>query len=208
MNALRKSFGSALYISGLLITLLAADTRAQTVDATTMNGKFLMGYQGWHGAAGDGSTLNNYTHWSHDSLLPASGNVIPDQWPDTSELGASETFSTGFTMGNGQQAKAYSCYLSATVSRHFKWMQDNGLDGVMLQRFIWDVKGSGNPALTAHRNQVTQNVRTGAETYGRVFAIMYDMSGEPGAQLIGDLQSDWAYLTGTLQVTNSARYLK
>ena len=52
------------------------------------------------------------------------------------------------------------------------------------------------------------NVETGAETYGRVFTVMYDVSGEPAAQVISDLQSDWAYVTGTLQVTNSTRYLK
>ncbi|MDB6028062.1 MAG: hypothetical protein JWM68_4285, partial [Verrucomicrobiales bacterium] len=187
---------------------LVQTSRAQTVDASTMTGKFLMGYQGWRSCTGDGSALNSYSHWSFNGLQPSPGNVIPDMWPDTSELTPGEQFSTGFTMGNGQPAKAYSSYPATTVSRHFSWMQANGLDGVMLQRFIWDVKGSGNAAMTAHHNQVASNVKAGAETYGRVFALMYDISGEPSAQLIADMQSDWSSVTSTLQLTNSTRYLK
>ena len=206
MKTLRTSLFSALAI---LSTFGLADSlRAQTVDATTMTGKFLMGYQGWRSCIGDGSALNSYTHWSFNGQQPSQGNVIPDIWPDTSELTAGEQFATGFTMGNGQPAKAYSSYLSQTVSRHFSWMQANSLDGVMLQRFIWDVKGSGNAAMTAHHNQVALNVKAVAETYGRVFALMYDMSGEPSAQLIADMQNDWASVCSSLQLTNSARYLK
>ena len=190
-----------------LATVFSSNTQAQ-VDTSTMSGKFLMGYQGWRACIGDGSALNSYTHWSYNGQQPTQGNVIPDMWPDNTELTAGEQFPTGFTMGNGQPAKAYSSYLSATVARHFNWMQANGLDGVMLQRFIWDVKGSGNAAMTAHHNQVAVNVKSGAETYGRVFALMYDMSGEPSAQLIADMQNDWAYVSGTLQLTNSSRYLK
>jgi hypothetical protein len=178
------------------------------VDSSTMNGKFLMGYQGWRACTGDGSAVNSYLHWSYNGAQPAQGNVIPDIWPDNSELTAGEQFSTSLTMGNGQQAKAYSSYLPQTVNRHFQWMQANNLDGVFLQRFIWDVKGSGNPSMTALRNQVALNVKSAAESNGRVFALMYDLSGEPPAQMVSDMQSDWAYVTGTLQLTNSSRYLK
>lgn len=202
-----KFSARSLFVVFSAISLLPFATQAQ-VDASTMTGKFVMGYQGWRSCIGDGSALNSYTHWSFNGQQPSQGNVLPDMWPDTSELTTGEQFSTGFTMGNGQPAKAYSSYLSATVSRHFNWMQANNLDGVMLQRFIWDVKGSGNAAMTAHHNQVALNVKSGAETYGRVFALMYDMSGEPSAQLVADMQSDWASVCSTLLLTNSSRYIK
>lgn len=192
----------------MAFSLAAQVALGQVVNSSTMTGKFLMGYQGWRACIGDGSPMNSYVHWSFNGQMPSPDNVIPDIWPDTSELTTAEKFSTAFTMGNGQPAKAYSSYPAQTVARHFQWMQANDLDGVMLQRFIWDVKGSGNPNLTALRNQVALNVKAGAETYGRVFALMYDLSGEPSAQMIADLQSDWASMTGTLQLTNSSRYLK
>ena len=198
---------SRLLAATVLVAGLTSFSAFAQVDASTLNGKFLMGYQGWRACTGDGSALNSYSHWSYTGAQPSQGNVIPDMWPDTTELSAGEQFPTSLTMGNGQSAKAYSSYLPSTVSRHFNWMQANGLDGVLLQRFIWDVKGSGNAAMTAHHNQVALNVKSGAETYGRVFAVMYDLSGEPDAQMISDMQSDWAYVSGTLQLTNSARYL-
>lgn len=204
----RKPIRAISLATVLLIVGFFSISAVAQVDNSTLTGKFVMGYQGWRACTGDGSALNSYVHWSQNGQQPSQGNVIPDMWPDTSELTAAEQFPTGFTMGNGQPAKAYSSYNATTVARHFQWMQANGLDGVLLQRFIWDVKGSGNPAMTAHHNQVALNVKAGAETYGRVFAVMYDISGEPSAQLISDMQSDWASVTGTLQLTNSARYLK
>jgi hypothetical protein len=108
------------------------------------------------------------------------------------------------TYSNGSSAQLYSAYKQKTVVRHFKWMQDNHLDGVFFQRFLSDLPG-GN--LSALRNQVAINVRVGAETYGRVFAIMYDISGYSTNTLVSKLTNDWLYLVNTQGVTNSPAYL-
>jgi hypothetical protein len=84
-------------------------------------------------------------------------------------------------------------------------MQDHHLDGVFFQRFLSDLPG-GN--LSALRNQVAVNVRVGAETYGRVFAIMYDISGYSTNTLVSKLTNDWLYLVNTQLVTNSPAYLR
>jgi hypothetical protein len=55
---------------------------------------------------------------------------------------------------------------------------------------------------------VTTNVQAGAETYGRVFAIMYDISGQPTNTLVSALTNDWNYLVNTMRVTDSPRYLR
>ncbi len=60
----------------------------------------------------------------------------------------------------------------------------------------------------ALRNQVLANVRLGAETYGRGFAVMYDISGQSASTLVSTLTNDWAYLVSTLQVTNSPGYFR
>ena len=177
---------------------------AGTVDPSTLTGKLLMGYQGWFACPGDGSAQNSWVHWFGNNT-PTATNAHFDFWPDTSELDADELFSTSMTYSNGSPAKLYSAYKQKTVVRHFKWMQDNHLDGVFFQRFLSDLPG-GN--LSALRNQVAVNVRVGAETYGRVLAIMYDISGYPTNTLVSKLTNDWLYLVNTQRVTNSVAYLR
>jgi len=178
-------------------------TLAPTVDPSTMNRKLLMGYQGWFAAPGDGSANNRWVHWFGNST-PDAANANFDFWPDTSELDPDELFNTSMTYSNGSPAQLYSAYKQKTVVRHFKWMQENNLDGVFFQRFLSDLPG-GN--LSALRNQVAVNVRVGAETYGRVFAIMYDISGYSTNTLVSKLTNDWLYLVNTQRVTNSPAYL-
>jgi len=173
------------------------------VDPSTMDRKLLMGYQGWFAAPGDGSAINSWVHW-FGANTPTAADAQFDFWPDMSELGADELFSTSMTYSNGTTAKLYSAYNQKTVVRHFKWMQDNNLDGVFFQRFLSDLSGN----TLALRNQVATNVKVGAETYGRVFAIMYDISGYATNTLVSALTNDWLYLVNTQKVTNSPSYLR
>jgi hypothetical protein len=173
------------------------------VDATTMYGKLLMGYQGWFACPNDGSAPNQWWHWFHNQT-PTAANVNTDFLPDTSESTSNELFNTQMTYSNGSPVQLDSSAVQATVLRHFRWMQENQLDGVFLQRFLSDLS---SPQFFSFRNQVTANVRAGAEAYGRVFAIMYDVSGQPTNTLVGNLTNDWLYLANTMHVTNSTRYL-
>lgn len=174
-----------------------------SVDPSTLDRKLMMGYQGWFACPGDGSAQNSWVHWFGNNT-PDAANAHFDFWPDTSELDADELFSTSLTYSNGSPAKLYSAYKQKTVVRHFKWMAENHLDGVFFQRFLSDLNGANISAL---RNQVAVNVRVGAETYGRVFAIMYDISGYSTNTLVSKLTNDWLYLVNTQRVTNSPSYL-
>jgi hypothetical protein len=173
------------------------------VDRSTLNRKLLMGYQGWFACPGDGSPPNRWVHWFRNQT-PVASNATVDFWPDISELDPDELFATDMTLTNSSPAKLYSAFKQKTVVRHFKWMKDAHLDGVFLQRFSSELS---DPLFFALRNQVTANVRAGAETYGRVFAIMYDISGQPASTLISTITNDWAYLVNTMKITNSPRYV-
>jgi len=174
------------------------------VDAATMDHKLLMGYQGWFACPNDGSPPNQWLHWFRNNN-PVAANATVDFWPDISELDTDELFTTGMTLPDGSPARLYSAANRKTVMRHFQWMQTYQLDGVFLQRFNSEL---ADPAFFALRNQVAMNVRAGAEAYGRVFAIMYDISGTPTNRLIGSLTNDWSYLVHTLHITESPRYLR
>lgn len=177
---------------------------SRVVDASTMNRKLLMGYQGWFACPGDGSQPNRWVHWFRNQT-PTATNATVDFWPDIAELDADELFATGMTLPGGAPAQVYSAFKQKTVVRHFQWMQDHQLDGVLLQRFTSEL---GDPAFFALRNQVTANVQVGAKRCGRVFGIMYDISGQPTNTLVSTLTNDWNYLAGTMHVTDSPRYLR
>jgi len=177
---------------------------ASEVDPSTLTHKLLMGYQGWFACAGDGSPAGGWVHWFRNNN-PVATNATVDFWPDISELEPDELFNSAMTLPGGAPAKLYSAYKQKTVMRHFKWMRDNHLDGVFLQRFSSELS---NPSFFALRNQVTANVRAGADAYGRVFAIMYDISGQPTNTLVSTLTNDWNYLVNTMQITASPFYLR
>jgi hypothetical protein len=172
------------------------------VDASTIVGKFMLGYQGWHQCPNDGSSETTWRHW-FGSAPP--NQPLVDYWPDVSELTPDERFDTGLTLPNGQPAYLFSDYKMATVVRHFEWMKANGMDGVMLQRFCSEL--SSNHMFTV-RNQVTRNVMAGAAATGRVFNIMYDISGQDATTLVATIKNDWQYLVDTIGVTSSSRYLR
>ena len=176
----------------------------KSVDPSTLTRKLMMGYQGWFGCPGDGSPSSGWVHWFRNNN-PVATNATVDFWPDISELGPDELFNTSMTLTSGAPAAVYSAFNQKTVVRHFKWMKDYNLDGVFLQRFSSELSSASRFAV---RNQVLANVRTGAETYGRVFAVMYDISGQPASTLVSTLTNDWNYLTTTLQITNSPAYVR
>ncbi len=175
-----------------------------TIDASTMDRKFMMGYQGWFQCPMDGSPDAGWHHWFNDT--PPKKPVI-DAWPNTAELTESERCNTGLKFPDGRPAYLYSAYHEQTVLRHFQWMEQNNLDGVMLQRFTTELS---NTSMFKTRNQVAHNVKSGAEQTGRVFNIMYDISGPPEstATLVATIENDWKYLVDTEKLTASPRYLK
>lgn len=178
------------------------------VDASSMTGKLLMGYQGWFTCPGDGTNISNgYYHWIRDAysrITPESFAV--EMWPNTSELSDPEKCPTDLTYPDGRPAYLYSAANPQTVFRHFEWMYDYGIDGVFLQRF-----GSQliYPEILDQRNIVTRNVETEAETYGRVWAIMYDITGinEKKVDFVETFEADWKYLVDVMKVTESSAYL-
>ena len=174
------------------------------VESSTLTGKVLAGYQGWFGAAGDGSQRNIWVHWFH-SQTPAPEYASFDLWPNLSEYDADELWNTTMVYGDSSPARLYSAYTPKTVARHFRWLADNGIDGVFLQRFVSEIDNGVNQAF---RDHVTQNAMAGAESYGRVFTIEYDISGADVNGLVDRIAADWRHLVDDVGVTASDRYLR
>jgi hypothetical protein len=173
------------------------------IDATTLDGKVMCGYQGWFGSPGDGSPESGWRHWTKHKGSFSDDNAKVDLWPDVSELSSAERFSTGFKLPDGSPAEVFSAYVKPTVLRHFKWMQDYGIDGVFVQRFANSVRTARNLDFC---NTVLANCREGANLHGRTYAVMYDLSGLPAGH-IEDVMNDWRALRKKMLITEDPAYL-
>ena len=167
------------------------------VDPSTLDNKVLVGYQGWFTCPADGS--QRWTHWSRGAPTPDTLTV--ELYPDLSELNPDERCEVpGMTIG-GKPAYLFSSRIPKTVSRHFRWMKEYGLDGVLVQRFVGSIRGS-----RASGEVVLKNVMAAAQESGRTFAIEYDISGGNPETFAQTLKDDWAYLVDELKVTSHPNY--
>jgi len=176
------------------------------VDPTTLDSKVVCGYQGWFMAPGDGNPDSvGWRHWSRSTSAIGPGLYTVEMWPDVSEYDDDELFeAAGATLLDGSPGRLFSSMTPKTVSRHFGWMKEYGIDGVFLQRFSSELK---DPRFFDIRNRVLENVMNAAEEHGRVFALEYDTSGTPPDELYERLTEDWKYLVDTYDLVNHPRYL-
>jgi hypothetical protein len=210
--ALALSVVSGLTWAGAAnLTNASADTPKSGTPAAaaapSVKNKVYAGYQGWFAAPGDGSPLNNWTHWAGGT--PAPGNQTFELYPDMTGYPATSKFQTGYAaLGNGSPATLFSSYPTDVVDKHFSWMQQYGIDGAALQRFGSDISTPSSPR-TAQRNAITGKARTAAEKYGRGFYVEYDVSGLTDANLEQVLKDDWTkQITGSLHLTDSPMYAR
>jgi hypothetical protein len=189
----------------LIIFLLTAGTvTAQNlivpkVDNSSYTGKAMFGYQGWFAHPDDKSPRPTYWHWGDMSKIGREHLSI-DMFPDMREMGENEKMRTAYSFPSGPIAYVFSSGNRQTVHRHMKWVRDYNTDGVWLQRFISEYN---DKAVMAFRDSTTVFVQEGCETYGRVFAIMYDGI----ANRVEDIKTDWKHLIDDLGITESDRYL-
>ncbi|TCD68594.1 hypothetical protein EIP91_010383 [Steccherinum ochraceum] len=182
-------------------------------DPSTIQDKFMVGYQGWFTCPGDGKPLDPHHHgWLHwfNYPIPDGGRPNTDLWPDVSEYSPSELFpAPGLKLATGEQTYLFSSRNAKSVQRHFHWMALHGVDGAFLQRFAGQCDlEAGNQAIRDQRDEVGDRVREAAEKEGRVFAIMYDVSGVPPDRIQRVLEQDWRHLIHDKGVLDSPNYLR
>ncbi len=180
------------------VTALWPSSASAASPAGDVVGKITVGYQGWFACIGDGAPIGTWWHWSQNAAQPPSpSNNNIKAWPDMREY--TKVYQTAYAnLGNGQPATLFSSYDQSTVNTHFLWMQQNGCDTAALQRF------NPNSPEGPTRDAMAAKVRTAAETYGRKFYIMYDVSGWTNMQ--SEIKTDWTSKMSAL--TASPMYAK
>ncbi|KAL9716761.1 hypothetical protein Ac2012v2_001212 [Leucoagaricus gongylophorus] len=189
------------------------DHRFRKSDPSTIQGKLLVGYQGWFTCGGDGQPVGPGHHgWLHwfNSPLPAGGRPNTDLWPDVSSYSSSELYlAPGLKTKAGEQVFLFSSRNAKTVQRHFHWMAEYGVDGAFLQRFAGEIDiEAGGEGIRRIRDEVVDRVREATEKEGRVFAIMYDVSGVSADRIGRILEHDWMHLVRVKGILDSPNYLQ
>jgi hypothetical protein len=182
MAVSRRRFIGTAAAAGLGLLGLAGRAAAASGPGDVV-GKITVGYQGWFACAGDGAPINGWWHWSQDwSQSPSPSDNAIKAWPDMREY--SRTYRTAYpNLNSGQPATLFSSYDQQTVDTHFAWMQQYGCDTAALQRF--DPNGGEG----ATRDAMAAKVRGAAESHGRKFYVMYDVSGWTNMQ--SEIKADW-----------------
>ena len=143
------------------------------MNATTLDGKVLCGYQGWFNTPCDGTPFG-FTHWGQGLEHPERGRFTVDMWPDVSEYVADDLCVVPeLKLPDGSPARLYSAYRKGPVLLHTRWMRQYGIDGIFVSRFIGE---AASPARSRHVNRVLANLREGCHREGRVWAMMLDLS--------------------------------
>src|SRR5262249_22581447 len=122
-----------------VLALASAAVAQSTVDASTLDGKVLFGYQGWFPTPGEGSNVG-WGHWARGISCPTT--ITVDLYPDLSEFDPADLFPIPLETIGGKPAYLFSSLKKNIVMKHFEWMKQYGLDGVLVQRFLSDIPGS------------------------------------------------------------------
>jgi hypothetical protein len=173
------------------------------IDATTLDGKVLCGYQGWFNTPGDGTPFG-FTHWGQGLDRPGRGRFTVDMWPDVSEYAQEDLCEVpGLRLPDGSPARLYSAFRKGPVLLHTRWMRQYGIDGVFVSRFIGE---AASPVRSRHVNRVLASLREGCHREGRVWAMMLDLSMGRNAttKMVMD---DWKFLCDQVKVREDSRYL-
>src|SRR5262245_14988126 len=128
-------------IAFCLLVLQSVLFAREPVDPSTLNNKVLLGYQGWFRCPGGGTAGTNWSHWT-GSGAPTAASIVIDMYPDLREFDSDELCAAPAMNIGMKPAYFYSAGNNKSVARHFQWMQQYGLDGVLVQRFLTDIPGN------------------------------------------------------------------
>jgi hypothetical protein len=183
----------------------------EPANNTTLHNKVMCGYQGWFTHKLDGYTGHNI-HWAGGGG-DIDGNpprCSVDFWPDLRECDRDELFPTNYRHLDGSPAYVFSSTQRKTVVRHFEWMKQHGIHGVFKQRFgsAFTKGGVFSKNAVKYRSGLAAlaHCREGANRYGRVYAVMYDVSFDKKS--VDAIIEDWRVLRNEMGITRTPSYAR
>ena len=155
------------------------------------------GYQGWYATPGDLRGLEiGWFHWTTRSVPPGPKTLTVDVWPDLSSLLDSPAVTIHpWTNGRQEPLHFFSSIHPDVVNRHAEWMENHGIDVVVLQRFVAMLE---HPV---HRQRIDLLLNLWNErcAHGSLkLLVMYDPSGCEPSRACSLIRRDWSLLASKL----------
>ncbi len=166
MSRLSQYAGAA---AAILLTWQVAALAAPR--PSELDGKIVVGYQGWFGCGGDAGG-SGWMHWQAQD-----GGLHVEMLPDLSELPAQDVCVFQPKRG-GAPVQVYSSANPDVIDLHVRWMAQYGISVAAVQRFVAVLK---SPAQLAFSDRVLDRARYAAEQNGRSFFVEYDLTGSTPA---------------------------
>lgn len=192
---------------GAVVAVLAALTMTyagRSGAAEGLSAKLFVGYQGWFGCPGDFEQNKLWQHWFVKGVDPK--NLTVDLLPSVRKLDPKNLCDTGLPRADGNGTiRLFSSQDPVVVNTHFQWMRESGIDGAAAQRFV---AALADPARKRRLDHVLANVRAAAESNGRQFFVVYDISGAKPETVVDDVRRDWHELVTDQKLTSSSAYLR
>jgi hypothetical protein len=164
-----------------------------------------VGYQGWFSNT---IASKHWYHWSRNGGIPSPGNVCFDLYPDLSEYPKEALKETHLgLLGDNTPSVLYEADHQAVIDLHLKWMNQYGIDGLALQRFVNEIWNHDSETFKM-RNGVLQKIIESSTKYHIYFYIAYDISGARADHVAEDIINDWIYLRNTFNLTENKYYVR
>ena len=171
-------------------------------------GKSVAGYQAWFDTGG---RTDFWVHWSNNAIesdgtrWPRRYNHTFEIYPDVTLYEDADLAQTGFAdFGNGEPARLFTSRSAGVINKHFELMQQAGMDGVAVQRFL----GASLRSITSSESATPLLIRRAAEQTGRIFYICYDITSNGLENSWADIiRFDWVYnIEQNYRLTESPAY--
>ena len=187
----------------IVATLSCADEK---VDASTLKGKFMCGYQGWFRTPGDGSNMG-WNHYSRVRHEIDRDTLVVDMWPDVSDFDEKDKVSVpGFLHPDGSQAYVISGHNPNVIDKHFEWMKQYDIDGVWYQHFLVGFENGKDALGYESRRQNMIWVKDSAKKHGRVWAVCFDTANIESAEIPAQVITEWKRIVDA-EIINGDEYL-
>lgn len=167
-----------------------------------LEGRLIVGYQGWFGCPGDFEGNRDWQHWFIRSVKPE--NFTVDMLPSMANLPTSARCDTGLKRADGTTIRLFSSQNHEVIDTHFRWMKEHGIDGAAMQRFVLAL---ADPQKTRRSDNVLRLAMAAAEKHGRTIYLTYDVSGADPRTVMDAIQKDWQRLNNDLHLSSSKAYL-
>lgn len=196
----------AVYAARLLVLIACvfSSGNAMAHDISSgLDGRVVVGYQGWFGCPGDFEDNESWQHWFSKDVRP--DHLTVDLLPSVRDINPEDLCDTRLPRADGNGViKLFSSQNQNVVNQHFKWMRQHGIDAAAVQRFISEV---AFPEKRRRSDHVIENVLAAARANGRTFYVVYDITGSNPKTVIKDIRDDWRYLSSTLKIIDESAYL-